>query len=155
MTFKQALISIALAALSPVGVPAQILDQIKKPIDYSKQADLSGKDVHLNDLQFQTISQPTREVTTVSPFAKGDLQLQRVDLNQVTLKSTEMSTVPEPVLPQANFTTKRADADKVNDRASQQLDQSRQSASITNRQIRPFVPGGEEDLKKQLNSIHP
>jgi hypothetical protein len=76
-------------------------------------------------------------------------------LNEVTLKSVEMSTVPEPVLPQVNFSAKRAAADKVNDQGSRQLDQTKQKAPITSRQIRPLTPKGEEELKKQLNTLHP
>jgi hypothetical protein len=78
-----------------------------------------------------------------------------MQLNEVNLKSIEMPTVPQPMLPQVNFTAKRAAADKVNDRGTRQLDQTKQKAPITGRQIRPFTPGGEEELKKQLNTVHP
>ena len=155
MSFRHALLSIALAALLPARSPAQILDQIKKPFDYSKQADVNNKTVTFGDLHYGTVSQPTRALSTTSPLSKGDLQLQRMELNAVNLQSIEMSTIPEPVLPQVNFTAKRAAADKVNDRATQQLDQTKQKAPINSRQIRPLTPAGEEELKKQLNTLHP
>ena len=34
------------------------------------------------------------------------------------------------------------------------MDQTKQKAPINNRQIRPFTPGGEEELKKQLKDPH-
>jgi hypothetical protein len=145
----------ALPALQPAQVPAQILDQMKKPIDLTKQADVNGKNITFSDLHYQTISQPTRVPPASSAASNGDLQLQRLDLNEVRLKSAETSAIPEPVLPQVNFTAKRAVADKMNDQTNRQLDQSYQNAPITNRQIRPFAPGGEEELRKQLNKLHP
>jgi hypothetical protein len=78
-----------------------------------------------------------------------------MELNEVDLKSIEMSTVSEPVLPQVNFSAKRAAVDKVNDQGARQLDQTKQKAPITSREIRAFTPGGEQELKKQLNTIHP
>jgi hypothetical protein len=155
MRFRHVFLSITLAAFLPARSPAQVLDQITKPLDYNKQADVSGKSVTFGDLHYGTISQPTRIGSTPSPLSKGDLQLQRMELNEVNLKSIEEPTVSQPVLPQANFTAKRAVADKVNDRATRQLDQTKQKAPITDRQIRPFTPAGEEELKKQLNSPQP
>jgi hypothetical protein len=130
--------------------PPRCWTRSTKPLDYSKQADVNGKTVTFGDLHYGTVSQPTRPGSTTSPLSKGDLQLHRMELNEVNLKSVDMSTVSEPVLPQVNFTAKRAAADKVNDQGSRQLDQTRQKAPITSRQIRPFTPGGEEELKKQL-----
>lgn len=143
----------ALAVLLPAPLFAQILDQIKKPIDYSKKADVSGKTVTFGDLHYETVSQPTRATSRTSPLTKGDLHLQRLDLHQVDLKSVEMSTVSEPVLPQVNFSAKRAAVDKVNDRADQQLPQTKLKAPITSRQIRPLTPQGEEELRKQLSTL--
>jgi hypothetical protein len=155
MSSRHALLSITLTALLPALSPAQVLDQVKKPIDYSKQADVNGKNVTFGELHYGTVSPPTRAGSATSPLSKGDLQLKRLELNEVNLKSVEMSTVSEPMLPQVNFTAKRAAVDKVNDQGSRQLDQTKQKAPITSRQIRPFTPGGEEELKKQLNSPHP
>lgn len=155
MSIRLALLSIMLTALLPLRSPAQVLDQVKKPFDYSKQADVSNKTVNFGDLHYSTVSQPTHATSTTSPLTKGDLQLQRMQLNEVNLKSVEFSTISQPMLPQANFTAKRSAADQVNDRADQQLDQTKQKAPITKREIRPNTPSGEEELKKQLNTIQP
>jgi hypothetical protein len=125
--------------------------QSGNPIDYTKQADVNKKNVMYGDLPFNTISQHTRELPNGSPIAKGDLKLSGVDLKDVDLKSVEMNSVSTPVLPKANFTAKRAAADKPNDLTKKQVDQTKQVAPITDRQIRPFTPVGEEELKKQLN----
>jgi hypothetical protein len=155
MSFRHALLLITLAALLPALSSAQVLEQIKKPIDYHKQADVSGKTVTFGELHYGTVAQPTRPGSTTSPLSKGDLQLQRMKLNQVNLKSLDMSTVQEPTLPQVNFTAKRATADKVNDLRNRQADQTRQKAPIISHQIHPFTPSGEQELKEQLNSPHP
>ncbi len=144
--------SIALAALSPALSPAQVLQQATKPLDYTKQADVNGKTVTYGDLHYGTISQPTRAGSTTSPLSKGDLQLQRLELNEIDHKSVDLSTISEPTVPRVNYTAKRAAVDKVNDESNRQLDQSKQKAPITDRQIRAFAPGGQEELKKQLNS---
>jgi hypothetical protein len=144
-----------LPALLPTRSPAQVLDQIKKPIDYTKKADVGDRTVNFDDLHYGTVSQPSRTWSTPSPLSKSDLQLQSAELNEVKLKSVETSTVSEPMLPQVNFTAKRAAADKPNDQGSRQLQQTKQKAPITSREIRPFAPGGEEELKKQLNKLHP
>jgi hypothetical protein len=65
-----------------------------------------------------------------------------------------MNSVSTTVLPKTNFTAKRAAVDKSNDLAKKQVDQTKRVAPITDRQIRPFTPGGEEELKKQLNEPH-
>lgn len=155
MSFRHAFLWVALAALLPVLSSAQILDQIKKPFDLTKQADVNDKTVTFSDLHYGTVTQSTRTDSRTSPLSKGDLELQRMDLSDANFKSVELSTVSEPMLPQVNFSAKRAAADKVTDQGDRQLDQAKQKAPVTSRQIRPFSPGGEEDLKKQLNSIHP
>jgi len=155
MSFRHALLLAALAALLPARSPAQVLQQITNPLDYNKRADVNGKNVTFSDRHYGTVSYPTRAGSTTSPLSKGDLQLQRVELNEVNTKSVEMSTLSEPVLPQVNFSAKRAAVDKVNDQSGRQLDQTKQKPPITNRQIRPFTPAGEEELKKQLNTMHP
>jgi hypothetical protein len=73
----------------------------------------------------------------------------------VDLESVEFSTISTPILPQANFTAKRAAAgDKLSDENQKQLAHSKQKAPVTERQIRPFTPGGMEELKKQLATPH-
>lgn len=128
MSFRHALLSITLAALLPALSSAQVLDQIKKPLDYSKQADVNGKTVTFGDLHYGTVSQSAHTGSTTLPLSKGDLQLHRMQLNEVNLKSVDMSTVSEPVLPQVNFSPKRAAVDKANDQGARQSDQSKQKA---------------------------
>ena len=141
------ILAIAVAGCLPRLAGAQII----KPIDYKKQADVNNKSVNYGDLQFDTISQPTRDIPK-SPITKGDVKLQGVDLNQMDLKMLDMSTVPTADLPKENFKAKRAVADKMNDQSGKQLDQTKQKAPITERQIRAFAPGGDEQLKKQLSA---
>jgi len=143
------ILAIALAGcLSPLA-NAQLI----KPIDYKKQADVNDKNLNYGDLHFDTVSQPTRDMPK-SPITKGDMKLQGADLNQMDLKMLDMSAIPTADLHKANCTAKRAAADKMNDQSAKQLDQTKQKAPITERQIRAFVPGGEEQLKKQLNEPH-
>ena len=148
MSFRHALLLTALAALFPALSPAQILDQIKKPFDLSKQADVNDKTVTFGDLHYGTVSQPTRVISRTSPLTKGDLHQQQMELNQVDLKSVEMSTLPEPVLPQVNYSAKRAAVDKVNDQGNRQLDQTKQKAPINSRQIRTSTPGGRRGTEE-------
>jgi hypothetical protein len=142
------------AALVGFLLPLGHAQQNVNPIDYTKQADVNKKTLTLGDVPFNTISQPTRDLPNRSPIAKGDLKLSGVDLKDMDLKTLEMNSVSTPVLPKTNFTGKRAAADKPNDLTKKQVDQTKQVAPITDRQIRPFTPGGEEELKKQLNDPH-
>jgi hypothetical protein len=149
MKLRLTIVAIALAGCLPPLADAQII----KPIDYKKDADVNNKSASYGDLQFDTISQPTRDVAK-APIAKGDMKLQGVDLNQMNLQMLDMSTIPTATLPKANFTAKRATVDKMNDQSAKQLDQTKQKAPVTEHQIRAFAPGGEDDLKKQLNEPH-
>jgi hypothetical protein len=144
------LLAVALAGfLSPLGRAQTI-----SAIDYTKQADVNKKSVAYGDLPFNTISQPTRDLPNKSPIAKGDLKLSGMDLKDVELNTLEMNSISTSVLPKPNLAPKRAPIDKSNDLDKKQVDQTKQVAPITDRQIRPFTPGGEEELKKQLNEPH-
>lgn len=155
MKLRHVILTMALAIAMPSRLPGQILDQIKKPPDYTKQADVNGKNAELGNLNYSTVPQSSRAFTTSAPLSQGDLHLQRANLSELKLNSVDMPTVSEPMLPQVNFTAKRAVADKDNDRASVQADETKQKAPITSRQIRALTPAGEKELKKQLNAIHP
>ena len=140
---------LTILAISLAGWLSPLADaQLIKPIDHKKEADVNNKNLNYGDLHFDTISQPTRDIPK-SPITKGDVKLQGVDLNQMDLKMLDMSVVPTADLPKANFKAKRAAVDKMNDQSAKQLDQTKQKAPITERQIRAFVPGGEEELKKE------
>jgi hypothetical protein len=153
MKLKRTILVVALVGLW--SLPAGALLDPLKPLDVNKQADAGGKNVNFGDAQFDTISQPTREVPK-SALSKGDLKLENAEVRDkhANLKMLEMSTVSMPVLPKANFTAKRAAVDKVNDEGQKQVDQTKQKAPITDRQIRAFTPAGEEELKKQLKDPH-
>ena len=138
--------------------------QIVKPIDVTKQADVSGKTVSFGNVQFDTLSQPMSDLPG-SPPSKGVVKFQDVDQKKtdanpkkMDFKTLDMSAVSEPTVPKANFAAKRAEVDvpsaetkKQADQAKKQADQARKQAPINDRQIRPFNPAGEEDLKHQLN----
>ncbi len=62
-----------------------------------------------------------------------------------------MNAVSTPSLPQSNFTTKPAAADVPSDKTGKQAEEAKKKTPITERQIKPFTPAGEEELKHQLN----
>jgi len=153
MKLKPTLLMVTLVGL--LSQTATALVDPLKPLDVNKQADVGGKNVNFDDVRFDTISQGTRELPQ-SPLSKGDLKLENAGVRDkhADFKMLEMSTISKPVLPKANFTAKRAAVDKVNDEAQKQVDQTKQVAPITSRQIRAFTPAGEEELKNQLKDPH-
>ena len=148
------LLNFSLLAVALVWCPSPCLNaQLLKPIDQNKKADIGDKSVKPGDAQLNTISRPTLDLPNAE-LSKGDLKLQDADTKNVTdLKSLEYSTVETHVVPRANFTAKRI-AIKSNEANDKKLDDAKKKAPITGRQIRPFTPGGEEELKKQLNEPH-
>ncbi len=147
------LLAVVLAA--SLSSPAQA--QIVKPIDVTKQADVTGKTVNFGNVQFDTLSQPTRDLSG-SSLSKGNLKFQDTDQEKAEFNTLGMSTISRPTLPQANFTTRRAAVDVPNDEARKQADQTRKQADqtrkkaqINGRQIPAFTPAGEKELKHQLN----
>jgi hypothetical protein len=152
---KLGLTVLAVVLAASLSSPAQA--QIVKPIDPNKKADVSDKTLNYDNVSFDTLSQPT-SVLPSSPLSKGGLKFQDVDHKKVDLKTLEMSTVSTPSLPRSNFTAKRAEVDvlrdetkKQADQTKKQTDQTKKKAQINERQIRPFTPPGEEELKHQLN----
>ena len=150
MKLRLALLAVTCAAcLSPL-IDAQVF----KPIDRTKQADVNNQTVNFSDVQLGTVSPAARDLPRKSPLSKGDLKLQDADVKDKGLdfKTLDMSTVPMAVLPKVNFTPKHAAIDSKNCESKKDLDQTKQKAPITDRQIRAFTPAGEEELKKQLNN---
>ena len=131
---------------------AQILDQVTQPLDRSKQADVNQKTLSFGDVPMNTLSQPMR-VLPGSPLSKGDLKLEQLDQKKAEFNTTpmNMNTVPTPSLPQANFNTQSAAADVPSDKTGKQAEEAKKKTPITERQIKPFTPAGEEELKHQLN----
>ena len=131
-------------------VPALIL----KPIDPTKRADdVNNSNLQLGTAELNTITTDTREMgrSSVSDKAavlKGDV----TGLNRLELQTLDLGSVTKTNLPYKNFAAKRA-AITDNARSEKDLNDVRQAkAPISQRQIRPFTPGGEEELKKQLKS---
>jgi len=147
-----------LRMLLPLTVAIEVLvlpwagGQVFKPIDPNKKADIDTKPLNLGAAQFETLSEPTHEVPNAS-LSKGNLKLPSFETKQVDFQNLEKPTIVKPVLPQANFTAKNI-AVKVSDESSKNLNHAKVKAPITNRQIRLYAPGGEQELKKQLNEPH-
>jgi len=150
MRLHLTLLAIVLAG----GVSLLAGAQVLKPIDINKQADVGGKSVDFSVLHFDSISQPTHDLSGKSALSKDDLKLQDADGkdHMVDLKMLDMTTVSTPALSKANFTAKRAVVDKQSDLSQKQVPETTQKAPITDRQIRAFTPSGEQELKKQLSS---
>jgi hypothetical protein len=145
------LLAVILAALLSTLARAQVL----QPIDRTKKADVNDKTINFSDVQFDTISQPM-SVLPGAPLPKGNLKFQDIDQKKAEFNTLGMSTISkatldEPTVVQANFKAKRAVVDVPNDDNGKQADQTRKKAPINGRQIKPFNPSGEEDLKHQLN----
>jgi hypothetical protein len=143
--------AVILAALLSTPARAQLL----KAIDPKQQADVNGKMVNFNDLKFNTISQPTKDLPS-APLANGNLKFHNVDKKNAQFNTLDMSTISnptltEPTVAKVNFTTRRADVDVQNDEKRKQADETTKKAPIKQRQIRPLTPAGEEELKNQLN----
>jgi hypothetical protein len=143
------LVAVGLALVLASRLDAQIL----KPVDPNKKADVGDKSVKFGDAQLGTVSQPTADLPNAE-LSKGVLKLQNADTKNVTgLKMLEHPMVETHVVPQANFTAKRivTPSNEANDKS---LNDAKKKAPVTDRQIRPFTPSGEEELKKQLNEPH-
>ncbi len=140
-------------AVTTLVLAASVSAQVLKQIDPTKQADISNKSVQFNDVNFQTLSPGIQSPTTLP------LSGQRMDMNSVTLPEVQLNSVQFPVIsmktvPRQNFTAKRAVLpDKVP--PQEQLSLIHTKAPIKDRQIRAFMPGGEEELKEQLHDIPP
>jgi archaellum component FlaD/FlaE len=137
-------------AICAVLLSAPARAQLIKPIDRTKQADVNDKSLSFGDLQFNNLSQPMSDLPG-SALSKGDLKLQDTEQKKADLKMLEMHTVTTSSLPSANFTTRRAEADVTSDETKKQSEQTKKEAQIKDRQIKPFTPSGEEELKHQLN----
>ena len=126
-------------ALSAVG-------QVLRPVDPTKQADVGNKSVTFPNVDLNTVTQPQRALGQSSVSDK-QLQFDQVRRKNVNLQTLEHGTVETKTLPQANFTAKRA---AVTDKTHATENVKLGKAPITDRQIKAFQPGGEEELKQQL-----
>ena len=124
--------------------------QVLKPIDPNKQADeINNKTVQAADVNLNTISQPTRSFPT-SPLTDKQQKLKDVNTKTVDLNTLQRPTIPQDTLPQKNFTAKRAtESNKTSPDTQKTVKQP--VAPIPDRQLHPFAPGGEDELKKQFH----
>jgi len=131
--------------------PAQIL----KRIDPTKLADdVNGKNLQLGTAELNTIEKDTIEMNRATVSDKtAELKGNVAGLKKLELETLGLSSVAKTNLQYQNFTAKRAAvADKA--QLAKDLDSLRKTkAPIAKRQIRPSTPAGEEELKKQLNTL--
>ena len=125
--------------------------QVLRPIDPAKNADdINNKSVTLPDVNLSTLPQPSRKLQQATESGK-QFQYEQVHTKWVELGTLGHPNVETKALPQTNFTAKRAAG---TDKAQRFKDVKLGKAPITDRQIKAFQPGGEEELKKQLNEPH-
>jgi len=142
------LLAIALVVLSLSRASAQVV----KPVDPNKKADIDTKPLNFGAAQFSTISEPINSQPN-AVLSKDPLNLSSVPAKHVEFQSLEKPTLEQATLPQCNFTPKHLAVTPATV-STKKLDHAQQKAPINKRQIRPFAPGGEEELKKQLNEPH-
>jgi hypothetical protein len=144
---KRCLIFTVLAGSVALSTSSQVL----RPIDPSKRADdINNKNLTLPSVDFQALPQNSRKLS-ISPLSNKQPQLNDAQTKQVEFKSVEFSTVCALTLSKTNVTPRTAD---VTDKVHETKDVPSTKAPITDRQIRPLTPKGEEELKKQLNQPH-
>ncbi len=80
-----------LAIILAVELSAPARAQVLKEIDRTKQADIGDKTVDLNNLRFDTISQPM-SVLPKAPLSKDNLKFQNVDQKKTEFNTLAMST---------------------------------------------------------------
>ncbi|MGD0016716.1 MAG: hypothetical protein ABSC38_04260 [Verrucomicrobiia bacterium] len=130
---------------------ASVSAQVFKPIDPTKNADaINGKDLQFDTAKLKTVTPGTREMKGASVSDKFVELKGDVEFTKLKLQTLDLATVTKPDIPHKNFTAKRV-AVTDNVRPDKDLDDVRQAkAPISQRQIHPFMPGGEEELIKQL-----
>ena len=140
---KRWLLCSLLVGMLALSATAQVL----RPVDPNKQADVGNKSVTFPTVDLNTVAQPQRALGQSSVSDK-QLQFEQVQRKNVKLETLEHGTVETKTLPQVNFTAKRA---AVTDKRHATENVKLGNAPITDRQIKAFQPGGEEELKQQLS----
>jgi hypothetical protein len=136
----------ALAFVAALTANAQIL----KPVDPTKQADVNGKFVNPANLNLKEVEQPTRSFPR-SPRSDERQMLPQVELKTIDPQQIQLSGYATRTVPLQNFTAKRA---AISEKPRNEKDVKRTKAPIKDREIHAYTPGGEEELKKQLNEPH-
>jgi hypothetical protein len=140
---------VILFGLIGVALAASARAQLIKPIDYRKEADIDTKSANLPALNLHTQTEPSRTLS-VLPFSNKQPELKQLQQNQLDLNGVDFSFINACVLPQQNFTAKRA---VISDQLLDQPFITIPRAPITSRQIKAYTPQGTEELKKQLSTI--
>ena len=138
-----------LSGLLALSLVASAGAQFIKPVDYRKEADVDGKSATLPTLNLNTKSEPSHTFS-VLPISDKQPELKQLRQNQLDLSDVDLSFINTRVLPQQNFTAKRA---VVSDQLLDQPFVTTAKAPITGRQIKAYTPQGTEELKKQLSTI--
>ncbi len=124
--------------------------QVVRTIDPTKQADVNGKIISPSTLNLKGVAQPTVNFSR-SPRSDERQSFSQIELKNVDLQQLQLSGYSTQIVPQQNFTAKRATvAEKAHDEKQFPVTK----APIKDRQIRPFTAAGNEELKKQLNEPH-
>ena len=118
-----------------------------RPVDPGRQAEIDGMDIDAGDLDLRSIPQPTRSTPVVTDAGKK-APTSDVTLSETTLRTVRFNSVTLTDVPRQNFSAKRAQA---NDQVRRDREVAKANARITDRQIRPHTPAGEQELKDQLN----
>ncbi len=140
---------VILFGLIGVALAANAEAQFVKPIDYSKTADIDTKSATLPTLNLNTQAEPSRTLS-VLPMSDKQPELKQLQQNQLDMNGVDFTFINTRVLPQQNFTAKRA---VVTDQMLEQSFIKTDKAPITSRQIKAYTPQGTEELKKQLSTI--
>jgi hypothetical protein len=140
---------VILFGLIGVALAANAGAQLIKPIDYHKIADIDTESATLPTLNLGTQAEPSRTLS-VLPLSQKQPELKQLNQNQLDLNNADFSFINSRVLPQQNFTAKRA---VVTDQLLDQPFIKTDKAPIASRQIKAYTPQGAEELKKQLSVI--
>jgi hypothetical protein len=118
-------------------------------IDPAHPADtVNGKVVSMPTVNLNSVAQPTRGLPSAT-LDKGTLKLKNAETGKTRqYRTLDQAIVPEATAKQQNFEAKRAAIreDKVNQGVV-----SEPKAPISKRQLRPYAPLGEDELKRQLD----
>jgi hypothetical protein len=143
--------SSSLLAFVAVCIAFSAHGQLVQPAAPHKSADdVNNKTVSFPGASFDSLPQLTH-ATAESPLNRKHVRLKDVSSNQLEWRSLSLGAVKTKNLPQSNFVAKRA-AISTQRREFHVIKTS--NAPITNRQIRAFTPGGEDELRRQLNTPH-
>lgn len=130
------------AALLATTATAGLLD----PVDPNRVVEANSRVINTQTLNMKNVSAPVLQKGWASESNRF-VPTKGVETKRVELGTYETKTLDKPVVPQANFTTKRSDSSDKNYRTETA---KTGTAPINPRKIRPFTPQGEKELNDQL-----